>query len=174
MSSISPLSSFPVLPSFLPVESSISHSPQLQTPKLLYRNINFESVILSIYKQNNDMFCPSSPIAPSDGLEALLQAACNKAEYNEKLLDQKDIVETVAESDTNRVFLKKVVHSETSESEIISFYLDDSGDAKIPATLSLDAMPCLNNNWLDDCITKNAKLKLIRILKGKVLVPKQC
>lgn len=30
-----------------------------------------------------------------------------------------------------------------------------------------------NNSWINNCTTKNAKLKLIQILKSKALVPKQ-
>lgn len=88
-------------------------------------------------------------------------------------MELRDIAETIAEFDANRVFLEKVLYSEMSESKTTSSYSDNFGDAKIPAALSFNAMTYSNNNWLNECTTENAKLKFIQILKIEILVPKQ-
>lgn len=77
------------------------------------------------------------------------------------------------ESDANRIFLEKNFNLELSEFGTTSSDLDNSGNTKISTVLSLDTMPYSNNSWLNDCINKNVKLKLIQILKDEILVLKQ-
>lgn len=166
MSSISPPSSPLVLSSSPPVGSSKSHSQGFhpQTPKLPYKTVNFvasEPPVPRTYQRNNDIFCPSSPIAPSDGLNALLQTACNEAEYNEEF-EEENTAETAAESNANRAFLEEDLNSKLNESETTSSDSDDSKGDEFPAALSLDTMPYLNNNWLNDCSEVKAYSNLER------------
>ena len=69
----------------------------------------------------------------------------NKAEYN-KEFEEENTTTITAESDANKTFLKEDFNSKLSKSETISFDSDKFRDTKFPANLSLDTIPCSNNN----------------------------
>lgn len=171
------------LPSSPPVPSSPlmyranQRSPDPPTPQFPVRKISFasEPPRIRLYHQSKESFRPSSPIVPSDGLDAALLTACEEAENNDHH-NAEEAGDATAEFEANRAFLEENLELEDNES-------DDKSGGKSEDDESEDNSENLNqptyeshlenNSWINDCTTENAKLKLIRILKGEALVPKQ-
>lgn len=186
----------PALPPSSPPEKSLNSSlssppPHFSSPQLPYRKYPPASESSSHrrnhHHQKTSEFCPSSPIAPSDGLEAALLAALNEAEeeaedYGGDSLDQRQ------EFAANQAFMEDTGESDIEESDEESDNNNDEVDSQSeksegsgnssnksdhPAPSCKVPYSGTGNEWIDDCSTENAKLKLIRIFKGEAFIPKQ-
>lgn len=184
MSSISPPSS-PPTKSLGSTSLSPQNSSHLLSPQLLYRRFIpvSESPSNRQYHQKASVFRPSSPIAPSDGFEAVFLAACDKVEEDVEDFDT-DLPNKSSEFIGNQAFIKGsesnskefesdegIIESSDKNSKK-SYFASNEEQLSGPASCGTGSQS-IWNVWINDCSTENAKLKLIRILKGKALVPKQ-
>ena len=115
---------------------------------------------------------PSSPIPPSNGLEAALLIALNKAkeeaeDYGEGLVNQSQELaahQAFVESDLNSTD-NNDDEFETQPNNLFSFL-------SLKYTASKASSSGHANAWIDSCSLENAKMKLISILKGEAVIPK--
>ena len=185
MSSVSPRSSPPT--KSLGSTSSLSQSsPHLLSPQLPYRRFiqASESPSNKQYYQKASLLRPSSPIAPLNGLEAAFLVACDEAEEDAEDFVA-DLLDEPSEFIGNQAFIEEGFESDSEESEsdegIVGSSNENSEESHFASNEEQPPGPAsrrtgsqsIRNAWISDCSTENAKLKLIRILKGKALVPKQ-
>ena len=197
MSPNKPASSSPVII----LDHSATSSPHLRSPQLPYRNIT-ESPNVRRYGQTNHQVRLSSPIAPSERLNAALLAACIEAEaedFEGEVEDLgKDVVDQVDETATHKAFLEEELDSDLDDSisdessnygfedfEDSESYEKDSNNEREQSNQSTSNLsqhyPQLSGTrsarsqsvWIDSCKTTHAKEKLVRILSGEAKVPKQ-
>lgn len=127
-----PASSFLVIIS----DHSATSSLHLRSPQLPYRNIT-ESPNVRLYGQTSHQVRPSSPIAPSKGLNAALLAACIEAEaedFEGEVEDLgKDVVNQVNKTATHKAFLDEELDSDLDDSisdESSNYGFKDSEDSE--------------------------------------------
>ncbi|MCJ1342563.1 hypothetical protein MMC31_000749, partial [Peltigera leucophlebia] len=136
------------------------------------------------YHQKASLLRTSSPIAPSDGLEAAFLAACNEVEEDaedfvtdlpdepSEFIGNQAFIEEGFESDSEKSESDKGIVRSSNENFEESHFASNKKQAPGPASRRTGSQS-IRNAWISDCSTENAKLKLIRILKGEALVPKQ-
>lgn len=114
----------------------------------------------------------SSPIASSEGAEAILLAACQSVETAEKEGLDGAPVQFSSEEEDNNAFLNKP-SSEDSSSEDQD--VDSSDKDKWDDTESLDEPDQVSHkaSWINSGATVNGKKKLIWIFKEEALIPQQ-
>lgn len=173
MSSVSPLSSLSTK-NLNSTSLLLQSSPHLLSSQLLYTQFiqASESLNNKQYHQKVSLFCLSSLIALSNGLEAIFLVACNKVEKDTEDFDA-DLLDEPSEFIGNQVFIEKISKSNSegfeSDKGIIesldknskkSHFASDEKQIPGPAFCRIRSQSILNV-WINDCSTKNAKLKLI-------------
>lgn len=113
--------------------------------------------------------CPSSPIAFSEGAEAILLVACQSVEAAEKEGFEGAAVDPYSEEEDNYAFLNQCLSdNESSSKEEHSGNEDEWDDDNED-----DNGQASQASWIDSGATVKARNKLIRILKEEALIPQQ-
>lgn len=116
--------------------------------------------------------CPSSPIAPSDGLEAALLIALNKAEEEAEDYGGGSVNQG-QELAAHQAFVESDLDStNNNDNEVESQPNNLSPFQSSEYTASKASSFGRANTWIDSCSLENAKMKLISILKREAVIPK--
>ena len=115
---------------------------------------------------------PSSPIGSEGPLNFLL-AACQRAE-EEEAAEHEKISESNSEIAENEVFIGTIIPSDDSSSERDDTDIEDEADDwEDGNTGEQEHNPETGASWIRSGESLRAKNKLIRILEGDALIPKQ-
>lgn len=156
----------PNFPSSPPVQYSNTQSPwsphlPLHTSRFLADSA--EPSHKQQYPKHNVR--PSSPLATSEGADAILLGACQAVETGVEVGLEGGLVDQLSEIEDNEAFLQENLESEEeSTSDEDDWIEDDSEEERRATLLAGDAANAKSNH---------AKEKLIRILEGDILIPKQ-
>ena len=136
------------------------------TPKLPKRRLS--SLHSSRPFKRVPIIRPSSPIASSEGADALFLATCQTAENADREGLEGAPVDVQSEADENEAFVNQYSSSE------LSIETSDDNNEDDWGVDDSDSEPHSEKpTWIDSGTTVKAQQKLIRILKGKACIPQQ-
>lgn len=169
MPSTAPPSSPPVLSMALSSGGS-PKSGHLSTPQLPYRNI--EKLSETPGRRLDHWVRPSSPIAPSESLNTDLLAAFDHSDEDIDFGQVDD--ELASEAAANQAFFEENSSSySTFDSDSDDSDSDDSDFNKLAQNEDESSQYTHSYSAFRSCNSSYAREKLIKILKGEVVVPKQ-
>lgn len=149
---------------------------QLSSPQLPYRNIEHLSIPQQIHLSNHpgsSLIRPSSPLAPPDDFPDSFPTLEEIEEEGQFDIDEE---ESVGEAAANRAFLDKNLESDwdsDSDSESVNNPEADQPESHDSLSSKGSKASTRLKSLVATSSTSYAREKLIRILNGDILIPKQ-